>query len=303
MANVQITDLVAIGRGGKTYTTTFSDLKESVLDGQEASNDAKYVLVGGDTMTGSLILDADPTQALHAATKQYVDAIETSVSVEVNSLSVGLQAEVARSNAAETTLEGNLDAEILRANAAETTLESNLNDEIARATAAESNLNTKIDDLVLDGLSNVSVDGASEDQHLVYNGTNWVSRTIEGVADSLLFQSAIDCTTEEVPDNPVAGWYYFNTVDGTAVSSWTNITTVTSGDRVVYGNDNQWHILGNIHDGGNVTLDSLAVTTADADGGGALAYNNASGEFTFTPADLDTRVPMDLSKLPVLPAI
>jgi sugar/nucleoside kinase (ribokinase family) len=33
MANVQITDLVAIGRGGKTYTTTFSDLKESVLRG------------------------------------------------------------------------------------------------------------------------------------------------------------------------------------------------------------------------------------------------------------------------------
>lgn len=34
-----------------------------------------YVLVAGDTMTGPLILDADPTDPLGAATKQYVDGI------------------------------------------------------------------------------------------------------------------------------------------------------------------------------------------------------------------------------------
>lgn len=33
-----------------------------------------YVAKGGDTMTGYLTLNADPTNALHAATKQYVDA-------------------------------------------------------------------------------------------------------------------------------------------------------------------------------------------------------------------------------------
>lgn len=32
------------------------------------------VLKAGDTMTGFLTLNADPTNALHAATKQYVDA-------------------------------------------------------------------------------------------------------------------------------------------------------------------------------------------------------------------------------------
>lgn len=35
--------------------------------------DARYVNVDGDTMTGALTLFANPTQAMHAATKQYVD--------------------------------------------------------------------------------------------------------------------------------------------------------------------------------------------------------------------------------------
>lgn len=39
-----------------------------------AANDARYVNVAGDTMAGQLILNADPTVALEAATKQYVDS-------------------------------------------------------------------------------------------------------------------------------------------------------------------------------------------------------------------------------------
>ncbi|QDP60426.1 MAG: putative tail fiber protein [Prokaryotic dsDNA virus sp.] len=36
-------------------------------------SDARYVNSAGDTMTGKLTLDGDPTSALHAVTKQYVD--------------------------------------------------------------------------------------------------------------------------------------------------------------------------------------------------------------------------------------
>ena len=43
----------------------------------EAVTDARYVLKAGDTMTGLLVLSADPTAALGAATKQYVDAVST----------------------------------------------------------------------------------------------------------------------------------------------------------------------------------------------------------------------------------
>lgn len=43
---------------------------KEVAPGGELAN---YVDVSGDTMTGFLTLDADPVNALHAATKQYVD--------------------------------------------------------------------------------------------------------------------------------------------------------------------------------------------------------------------------------------
>ena len=42
-----------------------------------AEADAKFVDVAGDTMTGSLVLAANPTVALGAAPKQYVDAMVT----------------------------------------------------------------------------------------------------------------------------------------------------------------------------------------------------------------------------------
>jgi hypothetical protein len=58
-----------------------STLNADMLDGQHASafslithnHDADYVKISGSLMTGSLTLNANPTAALHAATKQYVD--------------------------------------------------------------------------------------------------------------------------------------------------------------------------------------------------------------------------------------
>ena len=58
---------------------------------------APYVLKAGDAMTGLLTLSGDPTNATHAATKQYVDAEKT------------------RAQAAEATLTTNLGSEITRA--------------------------------------------------------------------------------------------------------------------------------------------------------------------------------------------
>jgi len=41
----------------------------------KTESDARYVELAGDTMTGALILNADPSAALGAATKQYVDGL------------------------------------------------------------------------------------------------------------------------------------------------------------------------------------------------------------------------------------
>jgi archaellum component FlaC len=52
-----------------------SDLNKPVSTAQQTALDAKLNLSGG-TMTGKITLDGDPTQALHAVTKQYVDSVE-----------------------------------------------------------------------------------------------------------------------------------------------------------------------------------------------------------------------------------
>lgn len=74
MAGVKISNLPAIVtpaagdefpvvQGGVTYKETVTQLGTLLL------------LLSGGTMTGFLTLNADPTAALHAATKQYVDAV------------------------------------------------------------------------------------------------------------------------------------------------------------------------------------------------------------------------------------
>jgi hypothetical protein len=52
-----------------------SDADKPVSTAQQAALDTKLNLAGG-TMTGKITLDGDPTQALHAVTKQYVDSVE-----------------------------------------------------------------------------------------------------------------------------------------------------------------------------------------------------------------------------------
>ena len=56
---------ISVSGSGVAFDTTFGD--------------ARYATLTGATFTGAVILDADPTVALGAATKQYVDAIDTRV--------------------------------------------------------------------------------------------------------------------------------------------------------------------------------------------------------------------------------
>ena len=53
---------------------------------QPGTLDDRYVMLSGSTMTGSLILNADPTDNLGAATKQYVDSIEIPSAPEISAL-------------------------------------------------------------------------------------------------------------------------------------------------------------------------------------------------------------------------
>jgi hypothetical protein len=61
-----------IGLGNVDNT---SDANKPVSSAQQTALDSKLNLSGG-TMIGKITLDGDPTQALHAVTKQYVDSVE-----------------------------------------------------------------------------------------------------------------------------------------------------------------------------------------------------------------------------------
>jgi len=151
----------------------------------------------------------------------------------------------------------------------------------------------------LDDIGNVSVGGATANQFLRYNGTNWVSETVPPIADVLEFQGTVDATADAAPSNPVLGWYYFNTGTGSALGSWTGLTNVTDGDRIIYARTNQWEIAGNVS--GELTLDSFSVSVISPSGDGDLSYNNATGQFTFTPADTSGNVPSNMNQMDELP--
>jgi len=60
---------------GSTGATGGTGATGPTGDLSKAQADSYYVELAGDTMTGFLSLHADPTASLHAATKQYVDAV------------------------------------------------------------------------------------------------------------------------------------------------------------------------------------------------------------------------------------
>jgi short-subunit dehydrogenase len=61
-----------------TVSATEVNRLAGVTSGVQGQLDSKVALAGG-TMTGHLALSADPTSAMHAATKQYVDAADTAL--------------------------------------------------------------------------------------------------------------------------------------------------------------------------------------------------------------------------------
>jgi hypothetical protein len=60
---------------GLTNVDDTSDADKPVSTATQTALDTKLNLAGG-TMTGKITLDGDPTQALHAVTKQYLDSVE-----------------------------------------------------------------------------------------------------------------------------------------------------------------------------------------------------------------------------------
>ena len=68
---------------GLSNVDNTSDVNKPVSTAQQAALDTKLDLAGG-TLTGNLILNADPTQALGAVTKQYADSISEGLHIHAS---------------------------------------------------------------------------------------------------------------------------------------------------------------------------------------------------------------------------
>ena len=151
-------------------------------------------------------------------------------------------------------------------------------------------------------LRNVAAGSAIENQVLTYNAaTNlWIPRTMY-MPNTLVFQSVIDCTTIDAPLNPGVGWMYIQSADGLALSSWTGLSNVQLGDKLAYGVNNQWYIVGNTATGVDTTAFSVEISPTPATRGD-LQYNENDGIFTYYPVDTDRLMPININSLPTLPA-
>jgi hypothetical protein len=68
---------------GLSNVDNTSDLDKPVSTATQTALNAKLALAGG-TMTGKITLDGDPTQALHAVTKQYADSISEGLHIHAS---------------------------------------------------------------------------------------------------------------------------------------------------------------------------------------------------------------------------
>jgi len=320
---LQNNDLLIVGRGQKSYSLTYNEVKTEInadvvalVEAEESrATAAEALLQSNIDAEAAARADADATEkaraeAAEAAEKARAEAAEallqSNIDAEEAARIAGDAAEKARAEAAEEALQDNIDAEETRALAAELALSNALSQEAIDRAEGDATINTRIDNLVLNDLANVTVAGVTDNQVLYYNEAagEWQAKVIT-LSSSLDFSGDTDLTATAPAAE--AGALYVNTttsgaVDasfGTAVQE--ALPNGVSGGEFVAFNGTDWAYVGSI--GGGLTYDSFSVNnqTETAGSKGELAYNQSNGTFTFTRVDLDSRIPKDLGTLPVLP--
>jgi len=283
------TDLLIVGRGNTSFQTTTESLKSFILGDLELETpDDLFVEISGSTMTGDLILstdlsDYDLADVKIAVTKEYLSSEVDSLDGKISQLGRSL-------------------VEVF---------------------------SDTIEALKLDDLSDVEVSGVADNQIIKYNSDNnrWEASTIS-IQGNINYVGTIDITAtlpqevgelneayeEETPEALADyGRLYVNTGSGATDASFSEVAQVlpnaSGGEFIGIGLDGKYHYLGDL--GGGLTFDSFSLTqesaaeiTTGEDGkenSGTMVYNEGTGQFTFTPVDLSTKLPVDFSVLQELP--
>ena len=155
----------------------------------------------------------------------------------------------------------------------------------------------------LDDIGDVSVGGAINDQVLSWDSANskWVPRKIDVLVDGeLIFQGTVDATAEGPSVPPQPGHIWVHTGKGgddqytnfPAHAGWAPVTEVMYGDKLAYGNDNQWHNIGSAQQGTDLHAFKSEVNNTAVEGGD-FYYNQDTGVMTYTKTDAYTKVAID----------
>jgi len=285
------TDLLIVGRGNTSFQTTTESLKSFILSDVEIeAPEGQFVEISGDTMTGDLILSTNLSDyALAddkiAVTKEYLSSEVDDLDGKITQLGVDL-------------------VEVI---------------------------NNTIDALKLDDLSDVEASGATDNQIIKYNADNnrWEASTLS-LQGNINYVGTIDISAalpqevgelneayeEETPEALANyGRLYVNTGTGSTNAAFSEVSqvlpTASGGEFIGIGLDGKYHYLGDM--GGGLTFDSFSLIqepaveiTTGSDGkenSGTMVYNEGTGQFTFTPVDLSTKMPLDFSVLQELPTV
>ena len=165
---------------------TLNELAAALNDNPDIISDlttsiGEKVAKSGDTMTGALVLSGDPTLALHAATKQYVDAAESDAVTTANSYTDGRETAIttayeAYADQAETDANTYTDGQISTVN---TTIGALDTDDVAEGSNqyfTDARAKTSAADLLTNAsLTNITISG---------DGTGLTITAENGVADS-----------------------------------------------------------------------------------------------------------------------
>jgi hypothetical protein len=172
------------------------------------------------------------------------------------------------------------------------------------------NLSSFLTSVAINDLTDVDTTGAANGSVLKYNGTNWVIGTDNntggsgGGVDFTQFSAVTANAGNTSLTYDDAGTFTYtppdlsnyaldsNTPDNLSDLSDVSSATPSDGQVLKWSNANGHWYPGTDNVGGSggsgITLADLSVTTEAASGGGALAYDNATGTFDFTPADLSS---------------
>jgi hypothetical protein len=171
------------------------------------------------------------------------------------------------------------------------------------------NLSSFLTSVAINDLTDVDTAGAANGSVLKYNGTSWAigadNNTGSGGGVDFTQFSAVTANagnTSLTYDD--AGTFTYtppdlsnyaldsNTPDNLSDLSDVSSATPSDGQVLKWSNANGHWYPGTDNVGGSggsgITLADLSVTTEAASGGGALTYDNATGTFDFTPADLSS---------------